>query len=444
MALAVSGWLLGPAAATTKLTMALSAIRMRELTRRYLNEPIKLNRIHLLHELPSEEAAEPAMLAALLAHMKPSYNLPATVSEETPGYYEMEVPIFTGESPARYFVQLPRDYNPYRRYPMVVTLHGAGNTAEQQVNWWAGDWARRDRTGQAARAGYIVLAPEWSGEHQEKYGYSDREHGLVLGCYRDACRRFAVDTDRVFLSGHSMGGDAAWDIGLAHPDLWAGVIPIVAESGRFCPFYQKNAKNLPFYFVCGELDGNRMSKNANDLDHYLRGGYNTTVVEYLGRGHEHFYDEMLRLIDWMGRFHRDFFPREFDCMTMREGDNFFWWVELGGMPPHTMANPADWPPPRGTRPAPVTAKITAGNNLSIQTKTAKLTVWLAPGMFDFKRPIAIVWNGHQNEQPLLQPHAQSGNPVGGRPHPGRSAASLLVQVRVFHGPGHALRGEAAE
>ena len=104
----------------------------------------------------------------------------------------------------------------------------------------------------------------------EKYGYTVREHALVLGCYRDACRRFAVDTDRVFLSGHSMGGDAAWDIGLAHPDLWAGVIPIVAKSDRFCTFYRKNAKNLPFYFVCGELDGNKMAKNANDLDHYLR------------------------------------------------------------------------------------------------------------------------------------------------------------------------------
>ena len=146
--------------------------------------------------------------------MKPPYELPAPLSEEMPGYFDIEVPVLPKEAPVHYFIQLPRDYNPYRRYPMVVTLHGAGTTAEQQVDWWAGDWVKKDRSGQAARAGYIVLAPQWAAEHQETYNYTAREHALVLGCYRDACRRFAVDTDRVFLSGHSMGGDAAWDMGL--------------------------------------------------------------------------------------------------------------------------------------------------------------------------------------------------------------------------------------
>ena len=72
----------------------------------------------------------------------------------------------------------------------------------------------------------------------------------MLASLRDACRRFAVDTDRVFLSGHSMGGDAAWDIGLAHPDLWAGVIPIVGRiADSYCTFYWENARNVPFYVV---------------------------------------------------------------------------------------------------------------------------------------------------------------------------------------------------
>ena len=62
------------------------------------------------------------------------------------------------------------------------------------------------------------MAPEWAAENQHQYDYSGREHGVVLACYRDACKRFSIDTDRVFLSGHAMGGDAAWDMGLSHPD----------------------------------------------------------------------------------------------------------------------------------------------------------------------------------------------------------------------------------
>ena len=203
--------------------------------------------------------------------MKPPYDLPAPISEEMPGYFEIEVSILPKEAPVHYF----SNFRPTTT-PIAATRWSSPSTAPapRPSSRSIGGRATRATTAPApARrpaAATSSWPPQWAADHQEKYRYSAREHALVLGCYRDACRRFAVDTDRVFLSGHSMGGDAAWDIGLAHPDLWAGVIPVVAESDRFCPFYRKNAKNLPFYFVCGELDGNKMTKNATDLDHYLR------------------------------------------------------------------------------------------------------------------------------------------------------------------------------
>ena len=55
-----------------------------------------------------------------------------------PGFYELETPGVPGEPPFRYLVQLPPEYDPYRRYPAVVTLHGSGTTASQQIDWWAG------------------------------------------------------------------------------------------------------------------------------------------------------------------------------------------------------------------------------------------------------------------------------------------------------------------
>src|SRR5206468_1773745 len=142
---------------------------------------------------------------------------------------------------------------------------------------------------------------------QKSYGYSAEEHAAVLNSLRDACRRFSIDTDHVFLSGHSMGGDAAWDIGLSHPDLWAGVIPIVAQADKYVAQYSENSKYVNLYVVGGELDGDKTVKNSRDLDRYLQRGYNTTVVEYEGRGHEHFSDEIIRLFDWMGRYRRNFF-----------------------------------------------------------------------------------------------------------------------------------------
>ncbi len=410
LSLAVSGWLLGSDAATVKLPVALSLWKVRSLVREYLCEPVKLSRARIFAQLRSQEAAVPGLVAGLLARMKPPLDPPEPVSPNRPGFYNLEVPGLAKEPPVRYLVQLPPEYDPHRSYPTILTLRGAGTTAGQQIDWWAGAWTEDGwRLGQATRHGYIVIAPEWTAEHQKKYEYSAREHAAVLNPLRDACRRFAVDTDRVFLTGHSIGGDAAWDIALAHPDLWAGVIPIVARADRYCSRYWENAKQLPFYVVCGELDGAKLTKNARDLDRYLKLGYNCTVVEYLGRGHEHFYDEVLRIFDWMGRFRRNFFPRQFTCSTMRQWDNYFWWVELDGLPARATVDPVDWPPPRGTQAVQVSAKITANNGIYVRCGTTRVSVWLAPEMLDFKRRVSIVINGRRanNRDPFIQPDLQT-------------------------------------
>jgi hypothetical protein len=198
-----------------------------------------------------------------------------------------------------------------------------------------------------------------------------------------------------------MGGDAAWDIGLAHPDLWAGVIPIVAQSDRYCTRYWENARYLPFYVVAGELDGGKLSKNAGvgGLDRYLKRGFDTTVVQFQGRGHEDFYEEILRLFDWMGRFRRNFFPREFACVTMRPWDNYFWWVEVQELPPRSMIDPVNWPPPTGTMPVGVEGKINDKNGLNVRAGASQVTVWVSPKMLDFTKRSTITVNGRRFNSP---------------------------------------------
>ena len=231
-------------------------------------------------------------------------------------------------------MQRPPQYDPHVRYPTIVTLSGENvdRRNARSTGGPASPTSNSNRLGHATRLGYIVVAIDWLKDGQTRYEYSAREHAAVLGSLRDACRRFSIDTDRVFLTGHSIGGDAAWDIGLAHPDLWAGVIPIVAESEKYCRFYLDNAKSLPFYVLGGELDGDKTVKNARDLDRYLQRRFDVTVVEYQGRGHEDFYEDIRNLFDWMGhRDSRNFFPKEFTVSTMRSWDNFFWWLEAGNV-----------------------------------------------------------------------------------------------------------------
>ena len=277
-----------------------------------------------------------------------------------------------------------------------------------------------------------MIAPVWTEEHQKQYGYSAHEHAAVLNSLRDACRRFSIDTDRVFLSGHSMGGDAAWDIGLAHPDLWAGVIPIVAQSDRYCVRYWENARYVPFYVVAGELDGGKLIKNSTDLDRYLRRGFDATVVEYLGRGHDDFYDEILRIFDWMGRLPPQLLPARVHLRNDAPWDNSFWWIEVQGLPPRAMVDPADWPPPAGTQPVQVKASINNRNGINVRTGTSQVTVWLSPKMVDFKQALDDHRQRPAAEQPRSDDSGRSARAAGGRPHPRRPAASFLGPRRRRH------------
>lgn len=397
LALAISGWLVDSKGATTKLSTALSLVQVRALVLRYLAASDKLARAKILSEFQSEEGATVELAARLLGSMKPP--LPAKPTDEAGLTYELEVP-GQGNSPAvRCLVQLPPEYDPYRRYPAIVSLHGAGTKPEMQVEWWAGALDKQGwRAGQATRRGYVVIAPSWTAEHQKQYGYSAREHLAVTDSLRAACRRFSIDTDRVFLTGHSIGGDAAWDIALAHPDLWAGVVAIAAKADKYVNLYWENGRLLPMYFVCGELDSSRScAANAMDWNRYLRSsGFNATVVEYLGRGHEHFSDEILRLFDWMGRMRRNFYPRELSAVSMRPWDRFFWWVELDQLPARGMIDPDDWPASRrNIKPIVTKASITKTDTIHVQSGAGRVIVWLSPDMVDLKRRITVTIDGYR-------------------------------------------------
>ena len=417
LALAISGWLLGPQSASDNLSTSLSLYEVRNLIRKYMNLELALERELLLRDMQKLEGSTPRQVALLLAHMKP----PKETEPRADGFYDIQVPGGVGRPPQRYLVQLPPEYDPYRRYPAIVTLHGASSTPEMQLDWWAG--AREDdkpRFGQAMRHGYIVIAPVWCEPHQVAYQFSLREHLAVLDSLRDACRRFSIDTDRVFLSGHSMGGDAAWDIGLAHPDLWAGVIPIGGVCDRFPKLYWENAAELPMYLVSGEFDGEKSVQNASSLDRYMRRGFPVTVVEFLGRGHEHFSDEILNLFDWMGRLRRNFFPKEFTVSTLRPWDNYFWWAEVLEMPRGATIDPSQWPFPRGTRAVSFNGKILENNSIFFRGGGGRLAIWLSPEVVNFDQAIRLNVNGRTETvhvQPDLETLLEDARTRADRQHP---------------------------
>ena len=97
------------------------------------------------------------------------------------------------------------------RPALVVSLHGAGVEAIGQARAYKPkDWA------------YIV-APT----NRRPYGFDWEDWGRLdaLEVLADASRAFGTDPARTYLTGHSMGGHGAWQIGVTLLDLWAAIAP---------------------------------------------------------------------------------------------------------------------------------------------------------------------------------------------------------------------------
>lgn len=422
-ALAISGWLLGADGSVRDMTVAVSLVKIRAGVVAYLREPTPAEREPILNSIVSMEGATIEQLAELIAHMKPPWHEPE-LARRPDGYLELSAPGQTEDGDFRYLVQLPPEYDPYRLYPTLVVLNGAYNSPEQELDFWAGSTpvavnGAAVRRGEAMRRGYITIAVDWHKPHQYEYEFSAREHIAVLTSLRDATRRFSVDADRVFLSGHDVGGKAAWDMAQSHPDLWAGAIsfcPRAEKEQKYLNFYYENARFVPLYFIAGELDGRTIVQHAPVWNKYLRNAKNdVTLIEYQGRGHEPFHDEIKKLFEWMNVRKRTGPPPRFACNTLRPWDNFFWWVESEGFPPQFMVHPTDWAGGRVT-PAVVEGWLQSDNRLSAKSNAEHTTIWLGPDFVDFSKPLRVLFNGRK--MPL---------PEGGvQP----SAAVLLEDVRT--------------
>ena len=120
-----------------------------------------------------------------------------------------------------YLVYVPRDYNAARRWPLVLFLHGQG---ESGTDGWRQLLQGLPPALFAApeRWPAIILLPQKPDPEREWESYEK----ALLALVDRARRTWAIDPERVILTGLSQGGHGSWVLGAHHPDLWAAVGPV--------------------------------------------------------------------------------------------------------------------------------------------------------------------------------------------------------------------------
>ncbi|TWU01084.1 alpha/beta hydrolase [Stieleria varia] len=404
VALAVAGWFLGSGSGEQNLSVAIALATVRDLVREYLGVADAARRQAILAQLKTLEGADIQYVSRMLPLLVPPQAWPDSAADpDVAGLFRIGIndsgiadEAVVAEGSASYVVQLPPEYDPLREYPCILALHAPGDSAENQVEWWAGpyDAESKVRHGHAARNGYIVVAPAWTRPTQRQYEYTPREHQRILVCLRDAMRRCSIDADRVFIVGHGDGGTAAWDIALSHPDHWAGMISITGEPNKTIQHYYPTAQYVPMYLVMGESAGTPppLIRHGPILDDHMNVRNDAIVVMYLGRGSEYFYEEILDLFEWMNAptHKRKPTPQEFEAVTMREGDQYFWWLELGPLKPLARINPILWDDAPRKVGSKVGGRVLTENQIRMEGPTDEYTLWLRPDMgIDLNQQVVI-------------------------------------------------------
>lgn len=115
-------------------------------------------------------------------------------------------------------VYLPPGYDPAKRWPLVISLHG-----KNEENPPYGNYPGMDRhfDSMVDRYQMIMLYPYGRGNTFYQ-GIGDRDVLRCLALLKHYC---AIDDDHVYLTGGSMGGAGTWYVGTHYPELFAALSP---------------------------------------------------------------------------------------------------------------------------------------------------------------------------------------------------------------------------
>jgi dipeptidyl aminopeptidase/acylaminoacyl peptidase len=234
----------------------------------------------------------------------------------------------------------PPNYDPHKRYPMIVYVHG-GPSAATLPTW------PRDGYGPVplAAMGYFVLMPNPRGSFGEgerfakgvrlNMGYGDLRD-ILAGVDRVESQ-YPIDDSRLGLTGWSYGGFMSmfaptqthrfkavvvgaglsdWESYYGENSIDGWMIPFFGASVYQDPkAYAKSSAidfiqndKTPSLVVVGEYDGECPAPQSFEYWHALRAmGVATTLVVYAGEGHgfdkpQDLRDVMERALRWFGRY----------------------------------------------------------------------------------------------------------------------------------------------
>ena len=155
-------------------------------------------------------------------------------------------------------VEVPAEYDPARKWPLRVQLHGGvGRPGPQAAP--PGRPVAQHAPNRISGEPQICIYP--SGWADEQWWDAEQVDN-ILRVVNEVKRHYNVDESRIYLTGISDGGTGTYYIAMKEPTLWASFLPLNGSiavlrssvNGADGEMYGNNLVNKPFYIVNGEDD----------------------------------------------------------------------------------------------------------------------------------------------------------------------------------------------
>ena len=209
--------------------------------------------------------------------------------------FEARVFSTAGGAKLPYRLLQPANPEPGKKYPLVIFLHGSGERGTDnalQLKNGAAVFAKPE-----AREKFpcFVFAPQCPKDRQwvepegaGASGTAPADPGpmepLVLGAMDALVQEFAIDPDRIHVTGLSMGGFGAWDLITRHPEKFAAAIPVCGGGDKA---KAAAARPVPVWAFHGLEDKVVLPSRTQDMVAALRAaGGKAAHTEYPGVAHD--------------------------------------------------------------------------------------------------------------------------------------------------------------
>lgn len=176
---------------------------------------------------------------------------------------------------------VPPGLPPDRPAPALVVLHPYGGNAEAFLAHWK---AASDDLG------LVVIAPESPrvvSAEGFRWGSIAETEAIVQAAIERTAKEHPIDTSRIVLAGFSQGGQRALDVGLRHPERFAGIVAIAAAGLHTIPPPKAPQGGGPrILLLVGQADRPEILRgNEQALLELKKAGYTVAGKMYPDLGH---------------------------------------------------------------------------------------------------------------------------------------------------------------